>query len=182
MIGNAFAGMKSGFGSGFNSSDTLFGAGGALGVAFDRPNGQLRLEVEGMGRDTYDGAVIETPMLQHVVTNNWSAMVNAWRDLMLTDRVGIYGGGGIGAGGYQLGFRSDVGTTFIEPESGFAWQAGGGVIWEATDRMTFDVGYRFFLIDRLPFEPAISGFGHQFHASELMFTLRIYEPFRGWRS
>jgi hypothetical protein len=39
------------------------------------------------------------------------------------------------------------------------------------------VGYRYFAIDTIqqPFVP--SGFG----ASELMFTLRLYEPFRAWR-
>jgi hypothetical protein len=44
--------------------------------------------------------------------------------------------------------------------------------------LTFDVGYRYFHINTISqagVEP------NQFSASELMFTLRLYEPFRGWR-
>lgn len=179
MISPTFAGMNAGFGSGFSSTDTVMGAGGAVGMAFDRRNGQMRLEVEGMGRGTYDGSIAGTGGLRHVTTNNWSAMVNGWRDFMLTDRVGLYGGGGIGAGGYIWGTEFLGNTAYIAPASGFAWQAGGGVIWEVSDRVTFDVGYRFFQIDRLLINPVMPGFTHQFHAGELMFTLRVYEPIRG---
>ncbi len=63
---------------------------------------------------------------------------------------------------------------FDDPAAAFAWQAGGGVIWEVTERLTFDVGYRFFQTDVI--EQADTT---QFQASELMFTLRLYEPFRG---
>jgi hypothetical protein len=46
--------------------------------------------------------------------------------------------------------------------------------------MTFDVGYRYFQIDAmtLPLRPPVQ---HQLSASELVFTLRFYEPFRRWR-
>lgn len=105
MIGPSFAKVASPVSSTLLSEDTLFAAGGAIGIAFERQNGRLRLEVEGMGRDTYDAEFLATPTPGDttILTNNWSVMQNAWRDFMLTDRFGIYGGGGIGAGGYILG-------------------------------------------------------------------------------
>ena len=59
-----------------------------------------------------------------------------------------------------------------------AWQVGGGLLWEITERLTFDVGYRYFQIDTIDQMAAVEP--NQFNASELMFTLRLYEPFRRW--
>jgi opacity protein-like surface antigen len=71
----------------------------------------------------------------------------------------------------------------------FAWQVGGGGIWAINDRITFDVGYRFyslqpsdttiFVSDGFVREPLGSS-QHGFSASELMLSLRIYDPFRRW--
>jgi opacity protein-like surface antigen len=180
MIGPSFASVANPDDPTFASSDTLFNAGGALGMAFERRRGQLRAEVEGMGRSSYDAQMFASPSPDDftLLTNNWSVMTNLWRDVMLTDRFGGYGGGGIGAGGYMLGERLDGVTEYANPDSNFAWQFGGGLLWDLTDRLTFDVGYRYFHIDTIRqagVEP------NQFAASELMFTLRLYEPFRTWR-
>ena len=67
----------------------------------------------------------------------------------------------------------------VPPAAGFAWQAGGGVLWQVSDRLTFDAGYRFFQINTMQQTDYV--FPNQFAASELMFTLRLYEPFRNWR-
>lgn len=180
MIGPSFANVSNPNSAAFASDDTLFNAGGALGVAFERRRGRLRLELEGMGRDTYDAPFSSTPAPGDytILTNNWSVMTNLWRDLMLTERFGIYGGGGIGAGGYILGERLDGITDYAPPAGNFAWQFGGGLLWEVTDRLTFDVGYRYFHIDTIR---QVNVAPNQFAASELMFTLRLYEPFRNWR-
>jgi len=180
MIGPSFAQVTSPASPALASDDTLFNAGGAIGVAFERRNGRLRLELEGMGRNTYDAPfnVAPSPGDTTILTNNWSVMQNAWRDIMLTDRFGIYGGGGIGAGGYILGDQSGGQTVYADPAGNFAWQFGGGLLWEVTHRLTFDVGYRYFHIDTIT-QP--STLPNQFSASELMFTLRLYEPFRNWR-
>jgi len=151
MLGPSFAQVNSPATSTLLSEDTLLAAGGAIGIAFERHNGRLRLETEAMGRGTYDAEFLATPAPGDttILTNNWSVMENVWRDYMLTDRFGVYGGGGIGAGGYILGEH----------------------------RLTFDVGYRYFHINTISqtgVEP------NQFSSSELMFTLRLYEPFRNW--
>jgi len=70
----------------------------------------------------------------------------------------------------------------MDANSAFAWQFGGGLIYEITERLTFDVGYRYFQIDKTNLTPSESPIQTQFSASELMFTLRFYEPFRGWRN
>ncbi len=181
MIGPSFANVTNPNDATFASSDTLFNAGGAIGVAFERSRGQLRLEVEGMGRSTYD-APFTAPVRPDdttVLTNNWSVMTNAWRDLMLTDRFGIYGGGGIGAGGYLLGESLAGVTDYASPAGNFAWQFGGGLLWEVSNRLTFDVGYRYFHIDTITQPGFVQP--NQFAASELMFSLRLYEPFQAWR-
>ena len=180
MIGPSFAGVTSPSDSTLASSDTLFNAGGAIGIAFERRNGRLRIETEGMGRSTYDSPFTSPlrPDAATRVTDNWSVMQNFWRDLMITDRFGIYGGGGIGAGGYVFG-QTVAGTTeHTTPGANFAWQTGGGLLWQLSDRLTFDVGYRYFHIDTIT-QPGVEP--SQFSASELMFSLRLYEPFRNWR-
>jgi opacity protein-like surface antigen len=180
MIGPSFASVNSPAEAALASDDTLFAAGGAIGVAFERTNGRLRLEVEGMGRSTYDAEFLVPPSPGDttILTNNWSVMQNAWRDFMLTDRFGIYGGGGIGAGGYILGEQVEGQKDYADPGASFAWQFGGGLLWELSDRLTFDVGYRYFHINTIT-QPGVEP--NQFSASELMFTLRFYEPFRSWR-
>ena len=180
MIGPSFAQVNSPAESALLSEDTLFNAGGAIGIAFERQNGRLRVETEGMGRNTYDAEFLATPTPGDttILTNNWSVMENVWRDFMLTDRFGVYGGGGIGAGGYILGEQFQGETLYADPAASFAWQFGGGLLWEISNRLTFDVGYRYFHIDTIQQANAEP---NQFSASELMFTLRLYEPFRGWR-
>ncbi len=170
---------------------SLFTAGGTLGVAFDRPLGALRLEVEGRGRDKVSETVVDPDFnfsITGEATDIWSATVNLWRDFAPTDTVGVYLGGGIGGGGYRSVIAASEPFTDVlsanDPISAFAWQAGCGVTYAVGPRATLDLGYRFFAIDE---STAIgTAFGSPlsyrtgFSASELLFTLRVYEPFRGW--
>lgn len=178
MIGPSFANFGSPDDATLVGNDTLFNAGAALGIAFERANGRLRIETEGMGRSTYEVPCDAPSPCTTVLTNDWSVMQNVWRDLMLTERFGIYGGGGLGAGGYIYGDRVGDSTVYADPGMSFAWQFGGGLLWQLSDRLTFDVGYRYFHIDPVSLANTPTT---QFEANELMFTLRLFEPFRGWR-
>ena len=69
-----------------------------------------------------------------------------------------------------------------------AWQAGGGLIYDVSNRMAVDLGYRFFTLgdnrvgtlSGLP--PTVPGsYLTNYSANELLLTIRIYEPFRRWR-
>lgn len=170
---------------------SLFTAGGTLGVAFDRPLGALRLEVEGRGRDKVSETVVDPDSnfsITGEATDIWSATVNLWRDFAPTDTVGVYLGGGIGGGGYRSviaasePFADQISVN--DPNSAFAWQAGCGLTYAIGPRATLDLGYRFFAIDESTAAGTVFGepFSYRtgFSASELLFTLRVYEPFRGW--
>ena len=186
-------------------NDTIFNGGGAIGMALARPSGLLRMEVEGRARGPMHGQTTfevtngpgsgDVIPLDVTVTNGWSAMTNLWRDYFITDIFGVYGGGGFGIGGYQYSMRG--GANGQVPLSGssavntFAWQIGTGVTYQLSDRITFDTGYRFFamtpgatplaLTDGGPVLFPFGSYTSAFSASELLLSIRIYEPFRNWR-
>ena len=185
-------------------NDTILNGGGAIGMALSRPSGLLRMEIEGRARGpmhgqtaleiasgTTSGAVIP---LDVTVTNGWSAMTNFWRDYFFTDRFGVYGGGGFGIGGYQYSMQGENGVIPLKGSSvvnTFAWQVGTGVTYQLSDRITFDTGYRFFAMTPGATPLAVTSGGSlvqpvgsytsAFSASELLLSVRIYEPFRNWR-
>ena len=177
---------------------TAFSAGGALGVALNRPNGLLRFEFEGRGRDN----ITETFALDAAnystisVSDGWSAMANMWRDLFFTKNFGAYAGGGIGGGGYRSTYSGALpiaGYPAINGSrntSSFAWQAGCGVVYAVNSRLTLDLGYRFYALQPTQTDLYFSGTAasppgllgtteNTFSASELLLSIRIYEPFRG---
>jgi len=210
MLGESFATLTEPLhqdasgGAAINRS--VFTAGGAAGIAFDRDNGRLRIEVEGRGRDDVtadrNASLPEdvTATFNWAAADGWSTLLNVWRDFTVSEQVDLYFGGGVGGGGYRYSMAASLvsatvpGAVFSfrsnDQVASFAWQAGGGMIWNLSDRVAFDVGYRFFSIDQATtkLNAAINDFPigsillpQQFTASELLFGLRIYEPFRGWR-
>ena len=193
-----FGGTPLGFAGSVN--EAMFTGGGAIGMALDQPSGLLRMEVEGRARGPMQGktqffAVEETAVvpIDTVASGGWSAMTNFWRDWFLSDRFGVYGGGGFGVGGYQYstslaeGGQSLGGSSTVNT---FAWQVGTGFTYQLSDRVTFDTGYRFFAMSPAlnpvslnigPFSQSIGSATSAFSASELLLSIRIYEPFRNWR-
>jgi len=148
---------------------------GACGVAVPRTNGAVRLELEARrrqplgGEQQASGAKAGTEAPSNSRAEEWTTMANVWRDLPLTQHLGAYAGGGIG-----VGVRRPTAAD-MAPRAGLGWQAGAGVTYAGTDRVTFDVGYRF---------SGLEGAGPRTTAgeSELLFAIRIDEPFRGlWR-
>ncbi len=183
-------------GDGPNATDPLFTTGAAVGMAFERPQGWFRTEFEARYRDPVSSTVRDPGLggtASVTARDGWSTMINAWRDLEVTDRVALYLGGGIGGGGYTVAFDGGLpalgvtlsGTTAV---TGFAWQAGGGASWLVTERIALDLGYRWYGVDGGPATidvatPIFSfsdSIGTHYGASELLFSLRVYEPFRRW--
>jgi opacity protein-like surface antigen len=196
IVGSSFATLTS---PGTPSSnEPLFTSGGAAGVAFAWLDRAWRLEVEGRARDP----LMQTTTVDEfgstsalTATGGWSTTLNLWRDYHVTDWLTWYIGGGIGGGGYRFGVnqyyaKQDTTVTGVGTVGGFAWQAGGGLAWALTDRITLDLGYRYFELDGggVNADASMTGtfidttrFSSAFSASELFFAIRIYEPFRGWR-
>ena len=168
-------------------------------MALNRPNGLLRFELEGRGRDN----ISETLALNAAnyttlsVSDGWSAMANMWRDLFFTKNFGAYAGGGIGGGGYRSTYNAAFPIAAVPAINGsshtssFAWQAGCGVVYAVNSRLTLDLGYRFYALEPTQTDiyssgtaaspPVLVGSGENtFSASELLLSIRIYEPFRGW--
>ena len=167
---------------GFDTSANIFTAGIAGGVSLERERGRLRLEAEWLQRDFYRGAINATPGASLVTSKNWSVLANVWRDFMVTEKFGCYGGGGIGGGGITgFGEFDRVPATDSFTSSAFAWQAGGGLIYEVTDQVTFDVSYRWYQVNGLGSPPRIipgPTLDYRYGASQVMFSLRMFEPLR----
>ena len=165
-----------------NNTENIFTAGIAGGVSFERQRGRLRLEAEWLQRDfwadPYQQDFGQTD--RDTITDNWSVMANLWRDFMFTTNFGCYGGGGIGGGGLTLvGQVTGIGNRPSPPITAFAWQAGGGLIYQLNDQVTFDVGYRFYqLNDSLISEGYYRSLTAGYSASQVMFSLRMFEPLR----
>ena len=184
-----------------NPSSSLT-AGGAMGVALDRSNGRIRVELEGRYRDpieqTYlgfnkdashvgaghSGHIPSKPDLvgtmQATASGGWSVMANLWRDFQLTDRLDAYGGGGIGVAGFETSFQQ-IDTAVPAPIvnkylTEYAWQLGVGGIWNVNDRVAVDLSYRVF---GLGWTYTSNDLAYGFLRTEVLLSLRIYEPFRG---
>lgn len=169
--------------------DDLLTLGGALGVAASRPGGELRLEVESLGRGPLLGSTASVfPPQEYAVraSDSWTVMANLWRERSITERLGLYGGGGIGAGGYRIAV-DDQTVAGADVEAAFAWQVGAGVTWRIAQRITLDFGYRFLDLGTVSTPLTIGdaapagNYSSSLSASEWLLSVRIYEPFAAFR-
>lgn len=150
------------------------GAEGAIGIAVARPAGSLRMEVEARGRQgslAPGNAAVQSP------TQTWATMANVWRDVELSKRIGCYAGGGVGGGGMldeAAEAAADITNASQQHDGGawgLAWQAGGGVTYAVSERVTLDLGVRY-----RGLEPVAGG--DRTTGSEAILAVRIFEPFR----
>jgi opacity protein-like surface antigen len=178
-----------------SANGNLFTAGGALGYTIPTERGQLRFEIEPRYRDSY--TVLKTTEMGSSAFrtgDNWSVLANTWLDLGITNNFGLYAGGGVGGGGYTIDLAGvthdgDIAITGSSKIGTFAWQAGGGAIYALSDRIQFDAGYRFYNVadGNIPVTTYVAGLPPQtgsittsFTASELLFSVRIYDPLSRW--
>ncbi len=170
------------------ASQGSFTGGGAIGRTLPLERGQWRIEVEGAQRALLSGTTnsIGSPFQYDVrAADGWSVTTNLWRDLAITDRFGLFLGGGIGGGGYRLSVDDSLVSGYTQ-NSAFAWQAGGGVFWNLTDRLTVDLSYRFLAINGVDTPLTFAGgalpawtYRSALSANDLLLTFRVDEPF-GW--
>jgi opacity protein-like surface antigen len=197
VVGGAFATMSQPElppGSPAIGTQSLLTGGLAAGLEWERPSGAVRLELEGQARERMAFSDTE-PLIGTLLQggdDGWSALANIWRDITITERLDAYLGGGIGAGGYRYFFAGDSPGAVISGSTDiatFAWQAGGGVAFAFSDRITLDVGYRFLgfaaapatIVVTTPVETIRDSVSTQYSSGQFLIMLRIYEPFRGFR-
>lgn len=158
----------------------------AGGVSFDRPYGAMRLECEGALREIYDAPTTsDSSQTIHVrAADNWSVLANAWRDVALSERVGVYAGGGVGGGGFRLTETAANGAVAYWQPSLFAWQAGGGATWQYNSLVTLDASYRFLAFGSAtstlmqPNGIASGLVSSTMTANEILLMIRVNEPWR----
>lgn len=155
---------------------TLLAGQGAVGVSVPRPHGAVRLELEARQRtalsSTRPAATAGSSELPAAarIGGEWTTMANAWRDVELADHLTAYGGGGLGVGGHAHDADA-AGPAAASRVTSFGWQAGGGVAYAVTDRLTLDVGSRVYSLEAGGRDPA----------AEIVFAVRVADPLRGWR-
>lgn len=175
-----------------NTPASVLTGGGAMGMALERSNGRIRLEAEGRYRGVIEQTYLGfnenfSPRHPNPVgivdgknLGGWSVLANVWRDFRFTDHFDVYGGGGIGATGYESSFQQISGPILepatIRSNTEFAWQAGIGCIWNVNERLAVDASYRLF---GTGWTFTRENFAAGFPRNEILLSLRVYEPFRG---
>jgi opacity protein-like surface antigen len=159
---------------------TLLAGQGALGVSVPRPHGAVRVELEGRQRAALSGtrpaatAGSDGRPAAATIGGEWTTMANVWRDVELADHLTAYAGGGLGIGGYAHDADA-AGPATASQVTAFGWQAGGGVAYAVTDRLTLDLGGRVYGLEAGGRDPAAGP-----PAAEIVFAVRVADPLRGW--
>lgn len=147
-----------------DDDDTAFRVGLAAGFDLKKLTGlPVRVELDGAWRNRVDAKGTlsysgDTYSEAHTLkVNALSGLVNAFYDLPVAGRFGVYGGGGIGIARLQVkstftgtdsalpaGFNSASGSLGNKTETNFAWQLGLGATYSLNKTLTVDLGYRYF--------------------------------------
>ena len=173
--------------------------GGTLGVEWpmDRtipwdiglPSWNTRFELEAIGGRSFE-LTTDGALPYNSKVNAWSIMNNLWLDIPIHGAVAaLFGripvleplsvnmGLGIGLSRANISV-SDTDSTGETDETKFAYQAGAGIGYALTERVTFTIGYRYFDLGELstPFNsgPVNTGdFSLDMQGNELSATLRV---------
>jgi opacity protein-like surface antigen len=127
-----------------NTPSACLTGGGAAGLALERSNGRIRLEAEGRYRGPIEQTYLgfnenfsprdpnPVGIVQAKNFGGWSVLANVWRDFRFTDHFDLYGGGGIGATGFETSFQQMRRNLFPPPvvttrssHGRSAWAASG---------------------------------------------------------
>lgn len=118
------------------------------------PSWHVRSEIEGVGGIDYEFTT-QGAEPYHTDVTAWSLLTNLWIDFPVHEPIGwlfgripilepltLYGGAGIGLGSTT----ADVSNVASGKDTvyDFAWQAGTGLSYELTRRVSVSAGYRYF--------------------------------------
>jgi opacity protein-like surface antigen len=169
-----------------DDTDSNVGFGGALGLKKEYDTFRVRPEFEVMWRQDSEHVTNSFPGPPGPITffydakssDNWSTLANLWLDVPVSEKLWLYGGGGLGAAGTHLTV-DDTEVSGEKTASNFAWQAGGGFILPVGDRCELDLGYRFLDMGStsVPLDGGTNGsYVADMASHNLMFSVRLYVP------
>ena len=69
-------------------------------------------------------------------------MANFWLDIPVSNRLDIYGGGGIGMAGFDMSVTDGI-VEGNGGDSNFAFQLGVGMAYQTNSNWSVDIGYRY---------------------------------------
>ena len=108
-------------------------------------------------------------------TRVWSGMLNALLDANLTERLAIYGGGGVGY--HSTRIRIDFGDGPLTlKDNGFAWQVIAGARYAVSDNVDIGLKYRYFRTDRLNDSDVSSRFASHSVLASLIYNFASPPP------
>jgi len=142
---------------------------GAIGAAF----GQARIEVEVAYRtndiDNFEVLGIDVPGGGDV--SALSGLVNAFYDIKTESAFTPYVGGGLGVAIVEIDDMSVVGipVSGSEDDTVFAYQLGGGIGYAINDKLTVDLGYRYFATD----DPDFDGIEAEYDSHNVTIGIRF---------
>jgi opacity protein-like surface antigen len=136
------------------SYDTGFVFSLAAGARFDwggRLEGEMAWRrLPGVRLYPYSGSPGATSYYADTTLWGVNGMVNYWQELFPRAAVTPYVGGGMGVAWVTVSDAA-FNATSGNDSTGFAWQAGGGLLFKVGSQFALDLGYRYFGIAGLEF-------------------------------
>jgi opacity protein-like surface antigen len=147
----------------FSGTTIEFDGGAAFGLVGGVDFSGPRLEAELVYRSNDVDRVVQlglaSPASGEVTTT--SLMFNGYYDFVTLKPLTPYVGAGLGI--TNLDFDDVAAPGFFltsgddNDDSGFAFQLAAGVAWQAIDRLTIDLGYRYFVTEEIEFVDRLTG-------------------------
>ncbi|MCA9199258.1 MAG: outer membrane beta-barrel protein [Planctomycetales bacterium] len=127
-----------------DSDDDAFMSLSAIGIEHNHCHYATRFELEGGVRSqaNWQFSPGSAPIVDARIDDVWSLATNVWIDVPLTERISLFGGGGVGAATADISVQSGAvngGRDMFK----FLYQAGTGLTYHCSHRLHLDVGYRY---------------------------------------
>jgi opacity protein-like surface antigen len=144
---NMDSSARPGIGAFVSGDDSQKDVTGSVGVGYKFGNGwRVEGEVSLPQKDTFtSGSTTFPTSLNHHHIDSQRVMLNAYRDFRVADKVSVYGSAGLGLArleskGWQGNESRQYGSA---TQTNLAWSLGAGVVYDVTERLSVDLGYRY---------------------------------------
>lgn len=159
---NMSSSARPGIGSFVSGDDSNNYMTGSIGVGYKFGNGwRVEGEVSLPEEDKFTSGSTTFPTslnVHHIDSKR--AMLTAYRDFRVTDKVSLYGSAGLGLARLKSsGWQGNESRQYeSQTQTNLAWALGAGVTYDVTDQLAFDLGYRY--VDMGDTESGWNSFGN----------------------